>query len=95
MNPAHALLMKLWNYYLQLVQVEETFRTLKSDLAIRPIFHQEPPRIEAHVFVAFLAYCKKPHLQRNFGLVIGDLGIQGGPKNIGIATILDDGAAHR
>jgi hypothetical protein len=47
---------KLWNYYLQLVQVEEAFRTLKSDLAIRPIFHQEPPRIEAHVFVAFLAY---------------------------------------
>ena len=32
---------KLWNYYLQLVQVEEAFRTLKSDLAIRPIFYQE------------------------------------------------------
>jgi hypothetical protein len=48
---------KLWNYYLQLVQVEEAFRTLKSDLAIRPIFHQEPERIEAHVFVAFLSYC--------------------------------------
>jgi transposase len=48
---------KLWNYYLQLVQVEESFRTLKSDLAIRPIFHQSPERIEAHVFIAFLAYC--------------------------------------
>jgi hypothetical protein len=48
---------KLWNYYLQLVQVEEAFRTLKSDLAIRPIFHQEEKRIEAHVFIAFLAYC--------------------------------------
>jgi len=48
---------KLWNYYLQLVQVEEAFRTLKSDLAIRPIFHQDLDRIEAHVFVAFLAYC--------------------------------------
>jgi len=48
---------KLWNYYLQLGQVEEAFRTLKSDLAIRPIFHQDPERIEAHVFVAFLAYC--------------------------------------
>jgi hypothetical protein len=48
---------KLWNYYLQLVQVEEAFRTLKSDLAIRPIFHQEERRIEAHVFIAFLAYC--------------------------------------
>jgi len=48
---------KLWEYYLQLGQVEEAFRTLKSDLAIRPIFHQDPERIEAHVFVAFLAYC--------------------------------------
>jgi hypothetical protein len=48
---------KLWNYYLQLAQVEEAFRTLKSDLAIRPIFHQSPVRIEAHVFIAFLAYC--------------------------------------
>jgi hypothetical protein len=48
---------KLWNYYLQLVQVEEAFRTLKSDLAIRPIFHQDERRIEAHVFIAFLAYC--------------------------------------
>jgi hypothetical protein len=48
---------KLWNYYLQLGQVEEAFRTLKSDLAIRPIFHQDPQRIEAHVFLAFLAYC--------------------------------------
>jgi len=48
---------KLWTYYLQLVQVEQAFRTLKSDLAIRPIFHQEEKRIEAHVFIAFLAYC--------------------------------------
>jgi hypothetical protein len=48
---------KLWNYYLQLGQVEEAFRTLKSDLAIRPIFHQDQERIEAHVFIAFLAYC--------------------------------------
>lgn len=48
---------KLWNYYLQLVAVEEAFRTLKGDLAIRPIFHQDQARIEAHIFIAFLAYC--------------------------------------
>ena len=47
----------LWNYYLQLGQVEEAFRNLKGDLAIRPIHHQEPARIEAHIFIAFLAYC--------------------------------------
>jgi hypothetical protein len=48
---------KLWSYYLQLVRVEEAFKNLKGDLAIRPIFHQEEARIEAHVFIAFLAYC--------------------------------------
>ena len=37
--------------------IEEAFRTLKGDLAIRPIHHQEPWRIEAHIFIAFLAYC--------------------------------------
>lgn len=47
----------LWRYYMQLVLVEEAFRTLKSDLGLRPIFHQKPERIEAHLFVAFLAYC--------------------------------------
>jgi hypothetical protein len=35
----------------------EAFKTLKGDLAIRPIFHQQQPRIEAHIFIAFLAYC--------------------------------------
>jgi hypothetical protein len=43
---------KLWNDYLQLVQVEEAFRTFKSDQAIRPIFHQSPAPIEAHLFIA-------------------------------------------
>jgi hypothetical protein len=46
----------VWNYYLQLVQVEQAFRHLKGDLAIRPIFHQNQARIEAHIFVSFLAY---------------------------------------
>jgi Transposase DDE domain len=48
---------KLWQFYLQLVEVEAAFKTLKGDLAIRPIFHQEAHRIEAHIFIAFLAYC--------------------------------------
>jgi hypothetical protein len=37
--------------------VEEAFRTLKGDLALRPIYHQREDRIEAHIFLAFLAYC--------------------------------------
>jgi hypothetical protein len=48
---------KLWQFYLQLVEVEAVFKTLKGDLAIRPIFHQDEDRIEAHIFIAFLAYC--------------------------------------
>jgi len=47
----------VWTYYLQLVQVEQAFCNLKGDLALRPIFHQEQKRIEAHIFVSFLAYC--------------------------------------
>jgi transposase len=48
---------QLWSYYLQLVAVEEAFKNLKGDLAIRPIFHQDEERVEAHIFIAFLAYC--------------------------------------
>jgi transposase len=47
----------LWQYYIQLVAVEEAFKNLKGDLAIRPIFHRDERRIEAHIFIAFLAYC--------------------------------------
>lgn len=46
----------IWRCYMQLCQVEEAFRTLKGDLGLRPIFHQKKERIEAHLFVAFLAY---------------------------------------
>ena len=48
---------ELWRTYIQLTQVEEAFRNLKGDLAIRPIHHQSESRIEAHLFIAFLAYC--------------------------------------
>ena len=48
---------QLWRYYIQLTQVEEAFKNLKGDLAIRPIYHQHESRIEAHIFIAFLAYC--------------------------------------
>lgn len=48
---------ELWEFYLQLVQVEQAFKHLKGDLVLRPIHHQREDRIEAHIFVAFLAYC--------------------------------------
>jgi len=46
----------LWRMYMQLVHVEQAFREIKSDLAIRPIHHQIEPRVEAHILVAFLGY---------------------------------------
>jgi hypothetical protein len=55
---------QMWEFYTQLVQVEEAFKNLKGDLAIRPIFHQKEKRIEAHIFVAFLAYALHVTLRR-------------------------------
>ena len=46
----------LWKKYMQLTEVEAAFRTLKSELAIRPLFHQLEKRVKAHVLVAFLGY---------------------------------------
>jgi transposase len=48
---------QLWQFYIQLVEIEAAFKTMKDDLNLRPIFHQLEDRIEAHIFVAFLAYC--------------------------------------
>jgi transposase len=48
---------QLWQFYIRLVEIEAAFKNLKDDLALRPIFHQLERRIEAHIFVAFLAYC--------------------------------------
>jgi len=55
---------ELWKFYMQLAQVEEAFKHLKSDLVLRPIHHQKEERIEAHIFVAFLAYCLQVTLTR-------------------------------
>jgi transposase len=58
-NPA-----QLWQYYIQLTEVEQAFKELKSDLSIRPIYHQKETRIEAHIFVAFVAYCLQVTLKQ-------------------------------
>lgn len=46
---------QLWRWYMQLTQAEAAFRTAKSDLGLRPIYHQSAPRVEAHIQVCFLA----------------------------------------
>lgn len=54
----------LWQRYIQLTEIEGVFRNLKSDLAVRPVYHQKDERIEAHIFVSFLAYCLYTTLQQ-------------------------------
>jgi len=53
----------LWDRYVQLTQIEAAFKPLKSELGLRPIYHQLEHRVEAHILIAFLAYCLKNRLQ--------------------------------
>lgn len=55
---------ELWRNYMNLVRIEESFRTLKGDLGLRPIFHQRDERVEAHVLISFLAYCLHVTLEK-------------------------------
>jgi transposase len=55
---------ELWQFYIQLTEVEAAFKSLKDDLALRPIHHQREHRIEAHIFISFLAYCLQVTLRR-------------------------------
>jgi len=54
----------LWERYMQLSEIEAAFKTLKSDLQLRPIRHHVEPRIEAHILVCFLAYCLSVTLRK-------------------------------
>jgi transposase len=56
-NAIHADATTMWSMYMQLVSIEYAFKSMKSDLAIRPIWHQVQSRVEAHIFVAFMGYC--------------------------------------
>ncbi|MGB4240845.1 MAG: IS1634 family transposase [Kiritimatiellia bacterium] len=55
---------ELWKHYMVLTEVEQAFKELKNDLNLRPIFHQKDERIEAHIFVSFLAYCLQVTLKQ-------------------------------
>lgn len=59
---------QIWRLYMLLVQVEEAFKNLKGDLAVRPIHHQLEHRIEAHIFIAFLAFCLHATLRHKLRL---------------------------
>jgi hypothetical protein len=55
---------ELWKQYIVLTEIEQAFKEIKQDLGIRPIYHQKDERIEAHIFVCFLAYCLQVTLKQ-------------------------------
>lgn len=64
---------ELWQFYIQLVEIEAAFKNLKDDLKLRPIYHQLQHRIEAHIFVAFMAYCLHVTLRARLRPLAGGL----------------------
>jgi len=64
---------QLWQFYIQLVEIEAAFKTMKDDLNLRPVYHQLEGRIEAHIFVAFLAYCLHVTLRARLKPLAGGL----------------------
>jgi hypothetical protein len=71
---------ELWTKYMQLTEAEASFRALKSELSIRPLFHQLEPRVKAHVMVAFLGYAlwvTLKHLLKRHAVVDAQLPLRG------------------
>jgi transposase len=63
----------LWQFYIRLTEIEAAFKNLKDDLALRPIYHRLEHRIEAHIFVAFIAYCLHVTLRARLRPLAGGL----------------------
>jgi len=64
---------QLWQFYIQLTEIEAAFKNLKDELQLRPIYHQLQSRIEAHIFVAFMAYCLHVTLRARLKPLAGGL----------------------
>ena len=79
----------LWQYYIQLVAVEEAFKSLKGDLAIRPVFHKDEKRIEAHIFIAFLAYCLHVTLARRLHALAPGLSARSALEKFAAVQMID------
>ena len=80
---------KAWQFYMQLSQVEEAFKNLKGDLAVRPIYHQLEQRIEAHIFVSFLAYCVHVSLREKTRRLASGLSARSVLEKFGAMQMLD------
>ena len=74
---------------MQLSQVEEACKNLKGDLAVRPIYHQHEHRIEAHIFVSFLAYCVHVSLREKARRLAPGLSARSVLEKFGTMQMLD------
>ena len=79
----------LWSWYMQLVHVEEAFKSLKSDLGLRPIHHQIEPRVDGHILVAFLGYCLTVTLRLKLAHAAPGLTPRQVLKSLGAIQLLD------
>jgi transposase len=79
----------LWSRYVQLTQIESTFRSLKSELGIRPIYHQKENRIDAHIFIAFLAYSLQITLKNRLAAYAPGLTPQAVLEKLGAIQMID------
>jgi hypothetical protein len=82
-------LAQLWQFYIQLVEVKAAFKTMKDDLQLRPIYHQLEERIEAHIFVAFLAYCLHVTLRARLKPLAGGLTATAVLDKLAVLQMLD------
>jgi transposase len=79
----------LWRMYMQLVEVEGAFKNLKSEVAIRPVFHQLEHRVEAHILVAFLGYCLLAHLKMKLAPHAPGLSARSALEKLGAIKLVD------
>lgn len=79
----------LWQHYITLMQIEEAFKSLKGDLSVRPVYHQKDERIEAHIFVAFLAYCLHVTLGRRLHALASGLTARAALEKLSAISMID------
>lgn len=80
---------EMWEFYTQLVHVEEVFKNLKGDLSLRPIHHQNEQRIEAHIFVAFMAYALHVTLRHRLYNLAPGLTPRAAIEKFGVLQMID------
>jgi transposase len=79
----------LWTRYVQLTQIEAVFRSLKSELGIRPVYHRLEHRVDAHIMVAFLAYCLQVTLKNRLQIHASGLTPTAVLEKLGTVQMID------